>query len=126
MKHNSLLHRQIHPNWIAERQISSQAFLPTTQHRGCLSVYDGEGITAGDAYKHYTSHGYASVGVLSVTVDECRQLDLFVRNDPLEFSEHHAVIDFEPITGSRARRRVAKQLRDFAADRGWQFAGDTR
>lgn len=125
MKHDSLLHRQIHPHWIYNQLVSSQASLPTPKDRGRLSVYDGEGITAREAYEHYTSHGNASMGVLSVTVEECKQLDLFVQSEPLEFSEHHAVIDFGPITGSRARRRRAKSLRDFAARRGWQFGGNT-
>lgn len=125
MKHDSLLHRQIHPDWICDPLVSSQAFLPTPKDQGRLSVYDGEGITACGAYEHYTSQGNASTGVLSVTVGECNQLNLFVRSEPVEFSEHHAVIDFEPITGSRARRRIAKKLRDFAASRGWQFGGNT-
>ena len=36
-----LLHRQVHPSWIQEGRITSQAFSPTPKDLGLLSVYLG-------------------------------------------------------------------------------------
>ena len=124
MKRDALLLRQVHPSFVSEGRITSQVFRPTSDSMHLLSVYDGEGIDARASHEHYTDQGRSSAGVVAVTVQECHQLGLSARPDPLDFSEHHAVIDFSSITASHARKKVAQKLAVFARDRGWQFRVD--
>jgi hypothetical protein len=120
MKSDSLLHRQINPSWIQGGRVTSQAFKPTPKDQSRLSVYDGERIGAEDAWRHYTQTlGFSSIGVLSVTVNECQSLELSVASDPAPFPEH-VVIVFGTFTNSQIEKK-SKQLRSFAVDRGWMF-----
>ena len=123
MKRDALLLRQVHPSFISEGRITSQVFRPTSDSGHHLSVYDAEGIDARASHEHYTGQGRDSAGVVAVTVQECHQLGLSVKPEPLGFSEHHVVIDFGSITASHARK-VAQKLAVFARDRGWQFRVD--
>ena len=47
------LHRQVHPSWVQEGRITSQAFSPTPKDAGLLSVYDGKQIAAEGSFNHY-------------------------------------------------------------------------
>ena len=40
MNDDTLLYRQVHPNWTVDGGISWQAFRPTPKDEGLLSVYD--------------------------------------------------------------------------------------
>jgi hypothetical protein len=120
MKLDTLLHRQINPSWVQYGRVTSQAFKPTPKDQSRLSVYDGEQIGAEDAWRHYTQTlGFSSVGVLSVTVNQCQSLELSVASDPAPFPEH-AVIVFEKLTNSQIEKK-SKQLRAFAVHRDWMF-----
>ena len=124
MSPETLLHRQVHPAFIQEGRITSQVFTPTPKDNGCLSVYDGDRITAEAAWRHYTrKQRFKSVGVVAVTVSECSHEGLQARADPGAFAEH-VLIDFAG--GDRNRvRRTAKRLRAIAAQRGWQYRPQT-
>ena len=75
MTQDSLLFRHVNPNFVREGRITSQVFKPTPKDKKLLSVYDGELITAQNAYMHYTVRlGFSSVGVVAVTPAECGQL----------------------------------------------------
>jgi hypothetical protein len=67
----TLLLRQIHPVFIQNDRVTSQAFRPTPKDHGQLSVYDGDMISAEESWKHHTGLGLESEGVLAVTVREC-------------------------------------------------------
>ena len=54
MNDATLMLRQIHPSFIKQGQITSQAFRPTIKDDKKLSVYDNDMITAEKAYEHYT------------------------------------------------------------------------
>lgn len=114
------LFRQVHRSCLDEDgKPTSQAFKPTKKDNGLLSVYDGDKIEAEDAWNHYTKIlGFSSVGVIAVTVGECRSLGLQVRPDPAPFPEH-AVIDFSDFSRSSASKK-ASNLVDFAAKHDWQ------
>ena len=118
MNDRTNLYRQVHPGWIRNGRLSSQAFRPTPKDRERLSVYDGDQITPEAAYIHY-SQSYMSAGVLAVTAGECRNLHLPVVPDPSPFPEHVA-IDFSHFSKSQAGR-LAKRLAKLARDRGWQY-----
>lgn len=121
MTPDTLLYRQIHPSWVREGRITSQAFHPTPKDDNRLSVYDGDQITPGDAWNHYVSVlNYASTGVGAVSVEDCEQQQLAVIPDPRSAFPEHALIDFSELTRNQIRR-AARRLARYANDRGWMF-----
>ena len=120
MNSETLLLRQINPNFIRRGRVTSQAFKPTPKDEQRLSVYDGDQITAEESWKHFTkSQEHRSVGVMAVTVHECETEGTEVVPDPGPFREH-VVVDFSELSGNRSRA-VAKILRVLAETRGWQY-----
>ena len=120
MNAETLLHRQVHPSWVQQGRVTSQAFRPTPKDQKRLSVYDGDQISAEDAWNHYSiSLGHASMGVLAVTVTECTRQQLSVVPDPKTFPEH-VLIDFSEFAENQIKKK-AKHLRAAAASRGWQY-----
>ena len=119
MTTETLLLRQINPSFIQQGRPTSQAFRPTPKDRQMVSVYDGDLIDAQAAWVHFTSGGFRSVGVLAVSVAECRGEGLEARPDPVPFPEH-AVIDFLEFTGTQAKKR-AERLRERAVIRNWLY-----
>ena len=123
MTGDTLLLRQVHPSWVNDGQPTSQAFRPTPKDEHKLSVYDGDLISADDAWAHYTSKlGNRSAGVVGVTVAECHGCSLVVTPDPEAFPEH-ALIDFAALPKREVYRR-AKRLSDHAERRGWLYQPD--
>lgn len=124
MNQDTLLLRQIHPAFVQQGRITSQAFRPTPKDGNLLSVYDGDRIGAATAWKHYTGTlKHASSGVLAVTSGECAALDLPTRNDPAPFPEH-AVIDFSDLSKNLTEKK-AKQLKFRAETRDWLYRAET-
>lgn len=120
MNSDTILHRQVHQSWIKDGKPTSQVFTPTEKDGGRVSVYDGDMISALDAWTHYTTKlRYPSIGVVSVTVHECNNQDLEVIPDPEPFLEH-VLIDFTGFPRS-AQRRKAKRLKKESEKRGWQY-----
>ena len=120
MTQDSLLFRHVNPNFVREGRITSQVFKPTPKDKKLLSVYDGELITAQNAYMHNTVRlGFSSVGVVAVTPAECGKLGLPVNSDPIPVREH-AVIDFQGCSNTQIINK-AKYLKDAALRRGWQY-----
>ena len=123
MTPDTLLFRQVNPSWIKNGRITSQVFKPTSKDEGCLSAYDGDQITAEESWRHYTTVlGYQSVGVVAVTVCECKEHDLCVKHDPDPFPEH-MLIKFKDFSISQIEKK-AKRLKKVAEIRGWQYKAD--
>ena len=120
MTTNTLLLRQVSPSWVQAGRITSQVFTPTRKDKKCLSVYDGDRITAKKAWNHYTSDiGFSSVGVMAVSVGECQAHDLPVYPAPEPFPEH-VVIKFDGCSDNQIQKK-AKHLKKAAEARGWQY-----
>ena len=120
MNDDTLLYRQVHPNFIDGDEATSLTFLPSRRHQYLLSVYDGDQIDPESSWNHYSSKlGLVSVGVLGVSVAECNDLQLPTHPDPAPFPEH-AVIDFNGLSNSK-RERKADKLKAAANKRGWLF-----
>ena len=116
----TLLHRQVHPSWVQQGRVTSQVFRPTPKDKKKLSVYDGDKITADKAWEHFTTVlMFPSVGVLAVTVAECKSLQLTPAPDPEAFPEH-ALIDFTPHAENQIVKK-SKLLKACAETRGWQY-----
>ena len=126
MTDETILLRQVNPAFVQGDRISSQVFRPTPKDENLLSVYDGDQIGPGAAWEHFTGTlGFASDGVVGVTVGECVALALPARPDPAPFREH-AVIDFSGFARGEIEKH-AKRLRAHATTRGWLYRrGDAR
>jgi len=120
MNDATLLLRQIHPSFLQNDRVTSQAFRPTPKDEKRLSVYDGDLTTPRESHHHYTQElGLSSTGVMAVSVEECRALILEVASDPQPFLEH-AVIDFSRLS-EKAIKTKAKILKSRAMARGWLY-----
>ncbi|MCS7466415.1 hypothetical protein NZK35_06970 [Stieleria sp. ICT_E10.1] len=120
MNSETILIRQIHPSFIQDGRVGSNAFCPTSKDEGKLSTYDGDKIEVEDAWQHYTIDlRHESAGAYGISVGECESLDLSVSEDPEPFPEH-VLVDFNP-HGSSAVKKKGKKLRKFAVDRGWLY-----
>lgn len=129
MKEDTLIHRQIHPSWVQNDTISSQAFLtenniaslsftPSEKDNDKLSVYNGEKFTPEESFIHFTRN-FKSAGVLSVSIDEVNvvgELKVEEDNDPFD---GHSVIDFSRVSSSTQIKKKAKKLKNIAVQRGW-------
>ena len=123
MTDETLLLRQINPSWIQQDRVTSQAFRPTPKDERLLSVYDGDMITPERSWEHYTKQlSHKSVGVMAVSVIECKGQELTVQPDPKPFPAH-AVIDFTGF-GTNQIEKKSKRLRGAAESRGWQFRAE--
>ncbi|MDR1109647.1 MAG: hypothetical protein LBP92_02865 [Deltaproteobacteria bacterium] len=122
MKFNNIFLRQIHPSFSKNKEITSQAFLPSPKDQGMLSVYDGTITTPFDSYRHYTQfYHLESIGVWGVDNSEISQIGLTSFPEPLEESPAHAVIDFNSAPPKKWRQ-LARNLKFFALNRGCLFS----
>lgn len=131
MTEKTLLHRQIHPSWVQNDIVSSQAFLienniaslafiPSEKDDKKLSVYNGEKFSAEESFIHFTTN-FKSAGVLSVTVAEVDSIDdLKVQEDNNPF-DGHSVIDYSIVENANQIKKKAKRLKGLAVQRGWMY-----
>ncbi|MEY2149900.1 hypothetical protein AB7849_03165 [Rhodanobacter sp. 115] len=118
MNPESVLLRQVHPDFIPDGKLTSQAFYPFPKDDGKLSAYDGDQISAAAAFEHYTTKiGFESRGVWGVDCKEVNEVGLECQPDPLPESPAHALIDFGKSTEKECRK-LAKRLKAFALARG--------
>ena len=125
---DTLLQRQVHPDFVQDDQVTSQAFTPmidkakpVDDQKRTLSVYDGDQISPVASWSHYTQElGRESVGVVGVLVRECAERGLGVFADGVPYKEH-AYIDFEVVpdlTGNKIQK-LAKRLAVLARKHEW-------
>lgn len=120
MTESTLLLRQIHPAFIQNGEVSSQAFRPTAEHQFKLSVYNGDLIEAKPSWVHFTTIGNnQSAGVQAITISECQAIELPAEASPEVFAEH-CHIDFGGFGSSKISQK-SRLLRDRAVKRGWLF-----
>ena len=120
----TLLLRQIHPSFVQDKFVTSQAFRPTPKDESKLSVYDGDQISPEAAFIHYTTiWKLNSAGVLAITVDECSGEGLPARPDPLPDCAEHALIDFAGLSSNQCEKK-SKKLKAKADVRGWLHKPD--
>lgn len=118
MNENTVLLRQVHPDFIPGGELTSQAFMPFPKDEGKPSVYDGDQISPADSHKHFTETlGYKSDSVWGVSCAEVTEAGLTSRPDPKEDFPSHALIDFTAYPAN-AFRKFAKKLKAKALTRG--------
>ena len=121
MNSQTLLHRQVNPFFMEKDRVTSQVFRPTPKDGKMLSVSDGDQITAEQSYKRFITVPLGnSIGVLSVSVEECLSLDVPPVSDPRpeEMQPDHCFIDFREKSNSQIEKTAVK-LRDNAISRRW-------
>jgi hypothetical protein len=117
---SELLHRNVHPKFILDNRITSQAFLLKKEDCGALSVQQNSMASPKVAYERYTSREFESGGVWSVTVAECDELELKVYDDPIEKDDSHSIVDLTAYSNKQARKYTDKLSRK-AQDKGCQY-----
>lgn len=126
MSPDTLLLRQIHPNFVQAGRVTSQAFRPTPKDEGYLSVDNGDRVQPLFAWQRYTANlNCKSAGVMAMSCADCVELSLPVIEDaePYPYPEHCS-IDFSAYTKPDIERK-AKVLRSKAQLRGWLYQADT-
>lgn len=120
MTPDTLLLRQIHPSFIQDGRVTSQAFRPTPKDEFLLSVDDGDRVTAEASWQRFTtSTACQSIGVQAVSQAECAAQELPVIEDGVPHPEHCSV-DFTTFD-KKVIEKKSKLLRAQAETRGWLF-----
>jgi hypothetical protein len=121
MSPDILLYRVVSVAFVHRSDITLQVFQPRQSGEKLLHVYNGERVSADEAWNDFIRLSHTPpkyIGVVGVTVSECESLSLAVQEsvyDPV-----HAQIDFSHLTHSEIRRR-AHALKELANARGWLF-----
>lgn len=122
MNSETTLLRQVHPDFIPDGHLTSQAFMPFPKDEGKLSVYDGDQICSADSYRHYTEVlGNASSGVWGVTCAEAARIKTTSTPAPLDKFPSHALIDLSAHPRQNFRK-LAKKMKLFALARGCLYS----
>jgi hypothetical protein len=120
MQSDTLLLRQIHPNWVRESRVTSVAFCPTPKDDGKLSVSDGTKISPQESWEKHTLR-FQSAGTMAVTVDESEKQQLLVEPNPLPDQEEHVLLDFVNLKTHSQIKSAAKMLAAMANKRDWLY-----
>jgi len=128
-KDEELLLRQVHPNFIQEERVTSQAFKPTPKDEEQLSFSRSLLTSAKEAFEHYTQRlNLDSVGVWAVSVKEVNEsmpssdriiYDPTTATPELPEDKSHTVICFKNLSKGKIDSS-AKKLAAKARDRGRQ------
>lgn len=113
---NTLLLRQIHPDFWEHKRVSRRAFIPSREGN-FVSVDNGDLVSAEEAYSNYIGAGGKSIGVFAITVGECQSLGLKVQPDPLPENASHVHIVFPPGLSNSQTDKLKSALAAFATAR---------
>ena len=125
---DELLFRQVHPSWIREGRVTSQAFRPMPKDEGLLSVDRGSMTTAEGSFRLFTGAMHLqSAGTWGVTVGECLAQTLTVLEDPLSSPPEpvanvaHALVCYTSVSSKSQLEAKGQKLARCANDRGRLF-----
>ncbi len=111
-----LLFRQVHPSFVRDGRVGSQAFRPTAKDEKKLSVARSSKTSAVAAFELHTQcNKLASSGTWAVTFGECQAFGLPVSEDAVTEGPcpdpAHAIIDFAGLSNSKAEAQGARLAR---------------
>lgn len=120
---NELLLRQVHPSFVQEGRITSQAFRPTPKDQKKLSTNRESLISPQEAYELHTEQKKLySAGVWGITVAEVLENgELKIQEDPIKdpvIDDSHCLIDFSQISSESQIKSVGSKLSEKARNRG--------
>ena len=116
---DTLLLRQVNPNWFVKGELSIAAFNPSKEQHYMAPVDNGHGTSALSAYLYHQSNGLTTIGVVAATAGEATRENLPVNAAPVAGWPHHMVLDFNALPDKAARRAAARALTFAARQRGW-------
>jgi hypothetical protein len=124
-----LLFRQVHPSFLRDGRIGSQAFRPTRKDNKQLSVAQSSKTSPEAAFELHTEcNKLPSAGTWAVTVGECLDLGLPVRPDEIKEppcpDPAHVVIDFSALSNSKIEAHGTRLARH-ANERGRLHPAET-
>lgn len=120
MSPDTLLLRQIHPSFVQDGRVTSQAFRPTPKDELHLSVDNADRVSAEQAWRRFIANpACTSVGVQAVAQSDCSAQALSVIEDGQPHPEHCS-IDFSAFDKKTIEKK-AKALRAAAEARGWLY-----
>lgn len=120
MTPDTLLLRQIHPSFVQDGRVTSQAFRPTPKDELLLSVDDADRVTAEASWQRFIANpACKSTGVQAVSLAECTAQELPVIEDGEPHPEHCS-IDYTAFD-KKAIEKKSKLLRAQAETRDWLF-----
>lgn len=113
-----VLWRQVHPSFVHDGEISSQAFRPTPKDAGKLSVRR-QAFGAERAYHDHLRLGYLTAGTWGVGVGEVEEAAARTVDDSAlpDRPESHAYVDYRHLS-RRQVETAAKRLKSAAGARG--------
>ena len=120
MNSNTRLLRQIAPWWFSKGKFSLQIFMPRPRDCKLLSVDNGDIINPEESFISFKNRGFKSIGVLAVTVQECDNLDLSVKESLSKDNKAHADIDFTKKDDMQCAE-ASFVLREKAINRSWLY-----
>lgn len=119
-----LVIREIHPNWIVNSRLSSQAFKPTKKDNSKLSLRNSEKISPIESYKFQTEKlNFQSAGNCAIKISEVAEVALQCIESPITtepVDPSHCHIDFSGLTGGQIQTKADK-LVNFARTRGFLY-----
>lgn len=116
-----LLLRQVPSAWVQGDRVTSQSFKPFPKDDNRVSVYRDDLMSAEEAWRHYTEElRLNSVGIVAVSVDECRNEHLTVDLDGIPYPAHASIV-FPADLPKNQIERIAARLVAKARARGWQY-----
>jgi hypothetical protein len=125
---DELLYRQVHPNWVRDGRVTSQAFRPTKKDTDRLSVSCSSRTNAEGAYALHTgAKGLQSVGTWGVTVGEYQDHQLRSYYDPITSppepvpDDAHCYVDYSTLPSKSAIEAVGALVARIATARGCLF-----
>lgn len=120
MTPGTLLLRQIHPSFIQDGRVTSQAFRPSPKDEFLLSVDDGDRVSAEASWQRFIANpACKSIGVQAVSQAECIAQALPVIEDGIPHPEHCS-INYTAFD-KKSMEKKAKLLRAQAEMRSWLF-----
>jgi hypothetical protein len=127
-----LLYRQVHPSWMRDGRVSSQAFTPTKKDQGQLSTARSAMTSPKGAFRlHTEGRGLPSAGTWAVSVAECEAFELRVFHAPTTCPPEpvadpaHAIVDFSTLESNSRKDAMGAKLAQRARERGCLFAPAT-
>ena len=120
MTAGTLLLRQIHPSFLQEGRVTSQAFRPPPKDQGQLSVDNADRIAASLTWQRFTRDARnSSDGVMAILSEECDMQQVPVVEHGTPYLEH-CYLDFSAFKKKEIERK-AKRLSSLATARGGYF-----
>jgi hypothetical protein len=120
MTPDTMLLRQIHPSFVQNGRVTSQAFRPTPKDEFRLSVDNGDRVSPEASWQRFSANPTCkSIGVQAVSNSECMVHELTVLEDGTPHPEHCS-LDFAAFDKKTIEKK-SKQLRAKADTRGWLF-----